>query len=358
MIRPRQMVQARVILLATWFLVFLGASSAPAVATTSRRGGPGIECSNLTGHVVKLRINSNNTTQGAVGSEISSSLLTLRHLQHLDLSSNNFGGRPIPEFIGDLRSLTHLDLSNSYFRGRIPPHLGNLSNLPSLDLYDYSEFPGCYSTDLGWVPRLQKLCHLAMYGVDLSAAVNWADAVNMLPSLVDLKLASCGLRNTMPLPTRSNLTSLERLFLQSNSFNSSVGANYLLWDLPALQTLSMYSCGIQGIIPAAVGNLTSIQSLVLHENNFFGTVPSTFNTLKNLQFIQLADSFISGEIEDILHILPADELQEIYLSANNLTGSIPARLQRFSSLSKLWLSSNKLSGEIPVGIRELMNLKE
>ncbi|XP_040247054.1 receptor-like protein EIX2 [Aegilops tauschii subsp. strangulata] len=381
------------ILLATWCLIFLRSWSAPAVPALrpppppSAPGGTlciprehdallafkagltdpsnylsswraeedccrwmGVGCSNRTGHVIKLEVKSD----GAIGGEISSSLLTLRHLKHLDLSSNYFGGRSIPQFIGDLRSLTHLALTDSFFGGRIPPHLGNLSNLVSLDL----SILGCCSPDLLWVTHLQKLQHLDMAEVDLSAAVNWTHDVNMLPSLVTLELTSCGLRNIMPLPLHSNLTSLETLDLDSNSFNSSFGANYLAWELPALQLFYMDRCGIVGSIPDAVGNLTSMQSLSLNYNNFFGMVPSTFKKLKRLQVLHLFENFISGGTQDLFYRLPGDELQELYLDHNNLTGTLPDRLEQFSSLSTLWLSNNKLSGEIPVGIGKLANLTE
>lgn len=133
----------------------------------------GVQCNNQTGHVVMLQINSKapgaNEFVGTVGGEVSSSLLALRHLQALDLSWNNFGGRPIPEFIGAITSLRYLDLSYSNFGGRIPPHLGNLSNLLELTLSNSEASQSLYSPDLAWVSRLGKLQSLSMYGVNLSS---------------------------------------------------------------------------------------------------------------------------------------------------------------------------------------------
>ncbi|XBH75280.1 hypothetical protein VPH35_102068 [Triticum aestivum] len=278
----------------------------------------------------------------------------LTHLNQLYLSCNDFGGQPIPKLIGALRRLTHLDLSSSNFGGQIPRHLGNLSNLVSLDL---SRMPqNAYSPDLTWVSSLTKLQVLIITEVDLSAAVHWTHAINMLPSLINLDLSSCRLHNTMPPPSHSNLTSLETLTLSGNSFNASLGAKNLVWDLPSLQALFLDDCGIDGPIPDAVGNLTSIQHLLLYSNKFTGTMPLTFKKLKTLQQLFLQDNFINMDVAELLHRLPSDALQELVMDNNNLKGSLPARLRHFNRLNTLFLDSNELSGEIPVGIRELKSL--
>ncbi|XP_047049566.1 receptor-like protein EIX1 [Lolium rigidum] len=336
----------------------------------------GVVCSNRTGHVIALRINSRPISEdvapqvnsrryaypfGTMGGEIRSSLLSLRHLKQLDLSYNNFSGQPIPELIGALRSLTHLGLSNSNFGGRIPPHIGNLSNLLSLQLNSYTDIQvRTHSHDLAWVSRLRKLQVLSMPWVDLSAAVDWFQAVSMLPGLIHLDLGSCGLQNTMPPPLHANLTSLESLDLQYNPFNTSLVAKNLglLWDLPSLQVLSLSGCGIHGPIPDVVGNLTSLQTLDLYSNHFTGMVPLTFRKLKKLQCLDLSYNFFNMDVRKLLHLLPSNELQMLLLSYNSFTGSLPDWIGRFSSLNMLYLDYNKLAGEIPVGIRELRNLTE
>jgi hypothetical protein len=95
----------------------------------------GVECSNGTGNVVTLQVRTPWNSPELIGGEIRPSLLTLQHLDWLDLSENDFGGKPIPENdFGGLGSLTSLILSNSNFGGRIPPHIGNLSNLVNLHI--------------------------------------------------------------------------------------------------------------------------------------------------------------------------------------------------------------------------------
>ncbi|KAK1642909.1 hypothetical protein QYE76_060714 [Lolium multiflorum] len=229
MSRPRQLTHATILILlaTTWFLLSLSATAVHALRPPPQAAAPapgtlciprerdallaikarlidpsnylsswrdeddccqwaGVKCSNRTGHVVKLQISSYMTGNN-VGGEISSSLLALQHLKHLDLSSNDFGGKPIPEFIGSLKSMTHLLLSRSNFGGRIPPHLGNLSNLISLDLSYQLE--SCHSLDLAWVSNLRKLQHLNMSKVDLRTVVDWTHVVNMIPCLGAFQLS-------------------------------------------------------------------------------------------------------------------------------------------------------------------------
>uniref|UniRef100_I1R0Z0 Leucine-rich repeat-containing N-terminal plant-type domain-containing protein n=1 Tax=Oryza glaberrima TaxID=4538 RepID=I1R0Z0_ORYGL len=71
----------------------------------------GVRCSNLTGHVVKLRLR-NDHARTALAGEIGQSLISLEHLRYLDLSMNNLAGSTghVPEFLGSFKSLRYLNL--------------------------------------------------------------------------------------------------------------------------------------------------------------------------------------------------------------------------------------------------------
>ncbi|XP_047065474.1 LOW QUALITY PROTEIN: receptor-like protein EIX2 [Lolium rigidum] len=396
MAEPRSLARIAMIL-ATCYLLFHRSASAPAPASTlciprerealldfkagltdpgnflsSWQGvdccqWKGVECSNGTGHVVMLRVNTGFYCPWLIGGEIRPSLLTLQHLDWLDLSENDFGGKPIPEFMGDLRSLTSLALSNSNFSGQIPPHIGNLWNLVNLQITNSDDLtvPQAYqliSPDLAWVSRLWKLQLLGLAGVDLSAAVDWAHSLSMLPSLKDLYLSFCGLRNTMPPPAHSNLTSLESISMSRNPFNQSFGAINFVWNLhlPSLQFLSMMHCGFHSSIPDAVGNLTSLEYLYLDGNHITGTdtFPLTFKKVKNLKGLSLIDNFINMDVaRELLDRLPSDKLEMLSLDNNNLTGSLPIGIRELIKLRGLWLSSNNLYGTITQSIGELRELE-
>jgi hypothetical protein len=96
-----------------------------------------VHCSNLKGHVIQLQLADYSGSGGLTG-EISRSLLSLQHLELLDLAGNSLQGRTgkIPEFLGSLGNLRYLDLSLVPFSSSVPPQLGNLSKLEDLHLLD------------------------------------------------------------------------------------------------------------------------------------------------------------------------------------------------------------------------------
>ena len=156
----------------------------------------GVDCNNKIGNVVKVDLRR----LGLLGGEISDSLLALKHLNYLDLSCNDFKGIQIPNFLGSFERLRYLNLSHASFGGMIPPHLGNLSHLCYLDVHgDYYNFPGggyfaVGVYNLNWITGLSSLKYLDLGKVNLNkATTNWMQAVNKLPSLLELHLSNCEL---------------------------------------------------------------------------------------------------------------------------------------------------------------------
>nr|XP_025877479.1 receptor-like protein EIX2 [Oryza sativa Japonica Group] len=124
----------------------------------------GVQCSDQTaGHVIKLDLRNafqdDHHHDATLVGEIGQSLISLEHLEYLDLSMNNLEGPTgrLPEFLGSFKSLRYLNLSGIRFSGMVPPHIGNLSNLQILDLSistvhqdDIYYLPFLYSGDASW----------------------------------------------------------------------------------------------------------------------------------------------------------------------------------------------------------------
>ncbi|KAJ3707889.1 hypothetical protein LUZ61_011594 [Rhynchospora tenuis] len=312
----------------------------------------GVECHNITGRVVKLNLRNTNDDDSALNGEISPSLLQLRDLMYLDLSSNDFA-TSVPSFLGSLKNLQYLNLSRTYIFGTIPQHLGNLSNLKYLDLGNMKS-EAIYADNLNWLMHLKSLKYLDMSFVDLMDVSNWLAAVNKLPSLEQLLLGVSGITirsNSLP---HINFTSLKVLDL-----NSGIALNTLplwLWNLTDLAHLDLSYCSFKGLIPHELGNLRSLNTVLLRDNDFKGIFPKALNPLCNLTNLDLSYIGFSGEVAMWTKELPScnrNILNVLKLSGNNLNGSLFGWLEKMTELVSVDVSYNSLTGVVPIGVWKL-----
>ena len=320
----------------------------------------GVDCNNKTGNVVKVDLRN-----GLLGGEISDSLLDLKHLNYLDLSWNDFKGIQIPDFLGSFERLRYLNLSYAAFGGMIPPHLGNLSHLCYLDLHgDYYNFPAVGVYNLNWISGLSSLKYLDLGEVNLSkATTNWMQAVNILPSLLELHLSNCEL-NDFPHYSDPNLfvnfTSLQVIDLSQNNFNTNLPG--WLFNISTLRDLYLNYAAIRGPIPhVKLQSLRNLVTLDLSDNNIIGSEGiELVNGLSiccnnSLEELHLGSNGLSGELPDSLGNF--NNLRSLDLKNNSFDGPFPIAIQQLTNLESLDLRGNSLSGPIPMGIRNMLQMK-
>ncbi|KAL2577747.1 hypothetical protein AAZV13_16G155200 [Glycine max] len=379
----------------------------------------GVLCHNLTSHVLQLHLHTydsafdhsygfdvNAYERSQIGGEISPCLADLKHLNYLDLSANEFLGTAIPSFLGTMTSLTHLDLSDSGFYGKIPPQIGNLSNLVYLDLREVAN--GRVPSQIGNLSKLRYLDLSDNYFLGEGMAI--PSFLGTMSSLTQLDLSYTGFMGKIPsqIGNLSNLlylglgghSSLEPLFVENVEWVSSMwkleylylsNANlskafhwlHTLQSLPSLthlyfsectlphynepsllnfsslQTLHLYNTSYSpaiSFVPKWIFKLKKLVSLQLQGNEIQGPIPGGIRNLSLLQNLDLSENSFSSSIPNCLYGL--HRLKFLDLRLNNLHGTISDALGNLTSLVELHLSSNQLEGTIPTSLGNLTSLVE
>ncbi|KAK2979254.1 hypothetical protein RJ640_001644, partial [Escallonia rubra] len=353
-----------------------------------------------------------------LGGKINPSLLNLEQLSYLDLSLNDFGGTQIPSFISSLRALRYLNLSDAGFHGLIPPGLGNLSDLRTLDLGGFAN--SLRAENFRWLSDLSFLQHLDLSFANLSQASDWLQVTNMLPSLVDLRLSGSILDPSVSLPNMVNFTRLAALDISDNTFRPPPQINFTgpaaldisllinwLSSLAGLRFLNLGGRGISGPIPSGlenmtslthvdlshthlnssiphwlyrfrglnslylginnlrgsisddIGNMTSIVSIDMSWNELEGRIPRSIKKLCSLEAIDLSHNRF-GDTSDVLQIFfgcGIHSLRDLDLENCSISGPLPKSLGRLSSLKSLCLANNQFNGTLPESIGQLSKLK-
>ncbi|XP_010516662.1 PREDICTED: LRR receptor-like serine/threonine-protein kinase GSO1 [Camelina sativa] len=326
----------------------------------------GVLCDVRTSHVVKIDlrnpvqdVRSDEYERSSLRGKLHQSLTILKFLSYLDLSSNDFGGLEIPEFLGQIVSLRYLNLSSSSFSGEIPANLGNLSKLESLDLYASS----LRVSNLRWLSGLStSLKYLNMANVNLSGAgETWLEDFSKVTTLKELRLSDSEIKNLpLSLSSSANLKHLEVLDLSGNSLNTPI-PNWL-FSLTNLRELSLRWCFLEGSIPTEFKNLKLLETLDLSNNLALqGEIPSVLGDLPRLKFLDLSANELNGQLNGFLDALSRNKgnsLVFLDLSSNKLAGALPESLGALRNLQTLDLSSNTFTGSVPSSIGNMASLKK
>ncbi len=201
------------------------------------------------------------------------------------------------------KRVTRLDFRSGDLSGVIPPELGQLSALLTLQL-SWNDLTGTIPPELG---QLTGLTYLGLAGNRLTGTIP-PELGRIGPGLQTLVLSG-------PRPLRSGI-------------------------------------GLTGSIPAQLGNLTGLRFLYLDGNRLTGAIPTRFGRLKQLDLLNLARNQLTGAIPTQLGGLP--KLNELYLDSNQLTGAIPSQLAGLPKLYKIQLKNNSgLSGCYPNGLDDI-----
>ncbi|WP_420441702.1 Ig-like domain-containing protein [Candidatus Palauibacter sp.] len=257
-----------------------------------------------------------------------------------------------------LGRVTTLDLTANGLAGQLPPTLGKLTRMTKLRVADNPGLSGRLPLSLANL----SLAELRYVGTGLCVPANQSleDWLNTISSH-----AGTG-RECAPLTDREIL---EILYDVTGGPTWTSSRNWLTdaplgeWhgvrvdDRGRVVELSFLANGLEGEIPAELGDLTELRSLrfARHRHRLTGPIPAQLANLANLESLLLYSNALEGEIPPELGSLEA--LVQLRLHTNELEGAIPPELGDLSSLTDLSLQDNELEGAIPAELGDLAELR-
>ncbi|RHN58604.1 putative non-specific serine/threonine protein kinase [Medicago truncatula] len=262
----------------------------------------------------------------------------------IDISNNILSGK-VPD--GIPKSLESLIIKSNSLEGGIPKSFGSLCSLRSLDLSSN---------------KLSEDLSVMLHNLSVGCAKN---------SLKELYLASNQIVGTVP--DMSGFSSLENLFLYENLLNGTILKNS---TFPyRLVNLYLDSNDLHGVITDShFGNMSMLKYLSLSSNSLalkfsenwvppfqLSTIylrsctlgpsfPKWLRSQKYLQRVEISNAGIS-DVVPVWFWTQATNIRFTNISYNNLTGTIPNMLIRFSTGCQVIMDSNQFEGSIPLFFR-------
>ncbi|KAG8485247.1 hypothetical protein CXB51_021165 [Gossypium anomalum] len=301
-----------------------------------------VECNITSKRVIDLFLDSTHQSN-SYGYLNVSLFLPFEELKSLYLRNNK-----IADFVDNkvslssaLNNLEFLDLTNNYFNDSIllSEEVQPMMNLETLDLTRNL----LNNNNLTYLKGLSSLKSLNIGGNQLEGSID-IRVLNNLTKLKELDLSDNKIESLLSPHDgeRSlNLTNLEELILDSNSFNNSVLAQ--LSGLSNLKSLSIRSNQLKGSINIKDGgrslNLTNLEELILVSNSFTNSLLAQLSGFSNLKSLRIMNNQLKGSI-NIKELLDSlSNLEELDISFNKVKEFVPIENKENGSLGKLKIAT-------------------
>lgn len=149
---------------------------------------------------------------------------------------------------------------------------------------------------------------------------------------------------TGDVPDLKKLTKLRAFNCKANQLDGEI-RNF--GSLPELEFFSAGTNSLKGPIPN-MASLPSLREFSCVGNSLSGEIPNLENC-RELEFLNLAANELQGSIPQFKNPL----LSSVYLSRNQLSGSIPEGIGSLSNMDFFKASGNKLVGCVPEDFKNL-----
>ncbi len=193
------------------------------------------------------------------------------------------------------------------------------------------------------------------------SAEPFVSALSPLTELRNLDVSNSGLTGAIP-QGLARFTKLESLNMSGNSLTGSIPSG-VFCSYKNLQILDVSRNKLEGLIPVCIATLDKVQTLNLSHNQFTGGLPKELGGMVSLKELLVNNNKLTGGLPPefgtpggtagtklVARTQTAQTLRVLDVSANELTGTIPAEWGGMSALEQLNLSNNRLSGTLPASI--------
>ncbi|XP_062229465.1 protein STRUBBELIG-RECEPTOR FAMILY 3-like isoform X2 [Phragmites australis] len=136
-------------------------------------------------------------------------------------------------------------------------------------------------------------------------------------------------------------SSITGITMNSANLGGQLGS---LGNFTSITTIMLSNNNIGGTIPEYLP--VTLQNFFLSANQLTGSIPSSLSELKNLAAMSLNGNHLNGELPDAFDSLSG--LVNLDISSNNLTGVLPPSFKSLASLTTLHMQDNQLSGTLNV----------
>ncbi|GJR14805.1 leucine-rich repeat-containing protein [Tanacetum coccineum] len=277
-------------------------------------------------------------------------IFNLHSLKTLDLSLNDFTGDIPLEIKVNLTHLTYLDLSSNKLSGTLPSWLFTSPSLEYLFLYN-NMFSGNVPFESFALPSL-KILDLTRNN-QLSGHTD-VQTFRQLTNLTVLRLPYNNFSGEWELDTLlSSLRNLEDLDLSYSGFSVTT-KNVDHYVNPGFRYLNLASCKLK-VFPSSFRAMKELEGLDLSGNEIHGQIPHWAGEIggNELYELDLSHNFITG--------LPQFQwygLSELYLQSNLIEGPFPPSIWNMSTLWILDMSNNRMSifGVFPENISSSLSV--
>ncbi|CAN6803759.1 unnamed protein product [Brassica oleracea] len=249
------------------------------------------------------------------------------HVTSIVVKGQNLNGSLPKEFAG-LPLLQEIALEFNQISGKLPPDLGNLSNIDRMLLssnYLTGDIPSTFS-------KLTTLTDFRISDNQFTGTI--PDLIQNWTELGKLVIQASGLAGPIP----STIGSLTKLTdLRNSELSGSESPFPPLQNMISIKTLILRNCNLTGELPPYLGQMNKLKLIDLSFNKLSGPIPVAYSSLDNVDNIYFTSNMLSREVPDWM----VDKGDKIDLTYNDFTNDLrTAECQKnavnmFSSTSPL-----------------------